>query len=100
VTSTHPSLVSAHVGGRAAPVAAIEGAQESLGAKIDQLAHVVADLDKASRWATGAIEVAAEKGRTRSTAVTALEELCRGRAELGEESVRRSVTGKGCQIEH
>jgi hypothetical protein len=65
----YAQLVAAYVGERGAAVAGAETQDVALAAWIEVAAHTVADLDRRLGQIDGAVEEAANRGRTNAAAV-------------------------------
>ena len=89
-TGVYAQLVAAHVGDRGAATSAIETQDATLAARIEVVAHTVADLDRRLGQIDSAIEEAAKRGRT-TTALAAIEGQRKARAELAGQRQREGV---------
>jgi hypothetical protein len=87
----YAQLVAAHVGDRGAATSAIETQGAALAARIEVVAHNVADLDRRLGQIDTAIEEAAKRGRT-NVALSAIEGQRRARAAIAEERNREAGT--------
>ena len=94
----YAQLVAAHVGDRGAAASAIETQDAALAARIDVLAHTVADLDRRLSQIDSAIEKATEKGRT-TVAMKLADDQRRARAGLVDERKREAASLAALQTE-
>jgi hypothetical protein len=94
----YAQLVAAHLGERGAAASAAETQDAVLAARIDVVAHNVADLDRRLGQIDFAIEEAAKRGKT-TAALSAIEGQRKARASLVGERNREASTVAALKVE-